>query len=92
MSVPYLFTHYLVNGVVFTDNVLNVNMDEDTEVKAYFIREDGLVSVKIRNPGTTDQVIKRRTIVITDENITVPAGQQIEITYDPARQEIVLPE
>ncbi len=92
MSVPYLFTHYLVNGVVSTDNVLNVNMDENTEVKAYFIREDGLVSVKIRNPKSVDQVIVRRTIVITDESITIPAGQQIDVTYDPVNQEIVLPE
>ena len=92
MSIPYIFTHYVVDGVVFTDNVLNLNIVEDTEVKAYYIREDGLVSVKIRNPKSVDQVIVRRTIVITDENITIPAGQQIDVTYDPVNQEIVLPE
>ena len=92
MSASYIFTHYVVNGVVSTDNILNLNIVEDTEIKAYYIREDGLVSVKIRNPGTTDKVIKRITIIVTEEDITIPAGQQIDVAYDPATQEIVLPE
>ena len=81
----YVLDCITVNGVEAESPEFTVTMDEDKTVSAFYV-EETTVSVKIRNGGAEDKTVTK--ITVTLESIVIPAGQTVDIPYDPAKDTI----
>jgi len=79
----YVLDCITVNGVAVVESPeVTVTMDCDKTVKAIYV-EEITVSVRIKNTGTVDKVLRKITVIV--EDIPFPAGQTVNIPYDPSK-------
>lgn len=83
----YQFSHYTVNGLVVPERETAIVMNNDVELIAHY-REEGPMSVKIKNEEAQDQIIVKTTIIA--ETITIAPGETKEIPFNPATDILIL--
>lgn len=76
IALEYTFDRFEVNGTVYTENEISLNVTEDLNVVAYYKETQNMVQIK--NTGTEDKIVK----VISTTEITIPAGQTVTIEAD----------
>lgn len=86
----YLFSHYDINGIPTFDRETTIIMDEDVDVVAHYFVEGQEVSAVIKNEQSTEQIVVVRTVVVTEEEHPIPAGDQVTVAFDPRNSIIVL--
>ena len=83
----YQFTHYILNGVLVPERETSILMTDNVELVAHY-REEGPMSVKIKNEEAQDQIIVKTTIIA--ETITIAPGETKEIPFNPATDILIL--
>ena len=82
----YVLECITVNGVaVVKCPEVTVTMDEDKTVRAIYV-EAQTVSVVIKNEKAEDVTL----VKLSAETITVPAGGEVTIPWDPAKDKLVI--
>jgi len=82
----YVLDCITVNGVTVVEYPeVTVTMDEDKAVKAIYV-EAQPVSVVVKNEKTEDVTL----VKLSAEAFTVPAGGEVTIPWDPAKDKLVI--
>ena len=82
----YVLDCIMVNGVVVIDcHKFTLTMDADKTVKAIYVEAQPL-SIVVKNMKAEDVTL----VKLSSEIFTVPAGGEVSIPWDPAKDKLVI--